>query len=152
MIDYFQRLFRYAAWANRRICATLRATPEALPDGGPLFSHVLAAEEVWLSRLLQRPSLLQVWPTLTLDECEQWIVNNENGYQEYLSSITNEQLSNTLNFRNFAGQEFVHPIADILTHVVTHGGYHRGQVAKITGRSGGTTPSTDFIMFVREGF
>jgi uncharacterized damage-inducible protein DinB len=33
--------------------------------------------------------------------------------------------------------------------VVTHGAYHRGQIAKAFGRAGVPAPQTDFILYVR---
>ena len=47
--------------------------------------------------------------------------------------------------------EYDTAVGDILTHIATHGGYHRGQVAKAIGRAGGTSVNTDFMQFVREG-
>ena len=39
---------------------------------------------------------------------------------------------------------------DILTQVVTHGSYHRGQIAKILGQSGESSINTDFIVYTIE--
>jgi uncharacterized damage-inducible protein DinB len=42
-------------------------------------------------------------------------------------------------------------VQDILTHVLLHSAYHRGQIASQV-RAGGETPaSTDFIHAVRQG-
>jgi uncharacterized damage-inducible protein DinB len=40
-------------------------------------------------------------------------------------------------------------VIDILTDVVIHGAYHRGQVARIIGRGGGQSPNTDYIAYIR---
>jgi len=40
----------------------------------------------------------------------------------------------------------------ILTHVVLHGAYHRGQIATIVRGSGETPAYTDYIHCVRQGF
>jgi uncharacterized damage-inducible protein DinB len=53
-------------------------------------------------------------------------------------------------YRNQSDQEFSTSIVDILTHVVIHGSYHRGQIAKILGRAGAAAPMTDYIAYVRE--
>ena len=57
---------------------------------------------------------------------------------------------NEVRYRNAAGQEFATSMIDILSQVITHGPYHRGQIAKIVARSGGTPINTDFIMFTRD--
>jgi uncharacterized damage-inducible protein DinB len=40
-------------------------------------------------------------------------------------------------------------VIDILTHVVVHGAYHRGQIAKLLGRAGVAAVNTDYITFAR---
>ena len=43
-------------------------------------------------------------------------------------------------------------VADAMSghHVVIHGAYHRGQIAKLIGRAGGKSLDTDFILFARD--
>jgi uncharacterized damage-inducible protein DinB len=43
-------------------------------------------------------------------------------------------------------------VEDILTHVLLHSAYHRGQIASQTRAAGGTPAYTDFIHAVRQGF
>lgn len=151
MKDHLARLFRFVFWADRRAIESLRGTPAAHNEALPLLAHMVAAEHVWLSRLLQREPRLAVWPTLTLEECEQLAAENETGYRAMLDQLSDNQLAEMKHYRNAAGQDFATPVLDILLQVITHGGYHRGQIAKIVGRSGGTAINTDFIMFTREG-
>jgi len=42
-------------------------------------------------------------------------------------------------------------VGDVLTHVVTHSGYHRGQIASAIRSDGGTPAYTDFIHAARQG-
>jgi len=114
------------------------------------MAHVLAAEHVWLSRLEGRDPRHPVWPTLGLDECGALSAENEAGYQAFISQLGEEQIAERVRYRTSQGQEFTTAILDILTQVITHGPYHRGQIAKIIGRSGGGAASTDFIILVRE--
>lgn len=150
MKEFIQKLFRHVAWADRKTLEAIRATPTAHPEALPLMAHVLAAEHVWLSRFEQRELRHPVWPTLTLDECDALSRENEAGYHAFLERLKDEQLAAGFGYRTMQGQEFVTPIIDILTQVVTHGPYHRGQIAKIIGRAGGKPANTDFIIFVRE--
>ncbi|MBI1913241.1 MAG: damage-inducible protein DinB [Planctomycetes bacterium] len=151
MRDYFTKLLRYTAWADRCILAALRELPAAQQEALPLFAHVLAAEHVWLSRVYGAEARLAVWPQLSLEECAALAGENAAGYEELLQGLGAEELVKPVRYRNTKGVEFVTPLDDILTHVVVHGGYHRGQVARAIGRAGGTTISTDYITFVREG-
>lgn len=151
MKDYLERLFRWVFWADTRSLALLRESPAAQAEALPLQAHNLAAEHTWLSRLEQREPRHPVWPTLTLVECEQLRTENEAGYRAVLEKLDESRLADICHYRNAAGQEFSTPVIDILTQVITHGAYHRGQIAKIIARHGGTVVSTDFIMFSREG-
>lgn len=151
MQAHLQRLFRFVAWANRRTLEAVQATPAAQSEALPLLAHIYAAEHTWLSRLLQRDPQHAVWPTLSLAACEQLAAENEAGYRAFWENLSDDQLSEVKQYRNAAGQEFATSVLDILLQVITHGGYHRGQIAKIIGRAGGTAINTDFIMFARAG-
>lgn len=151
MKPYLERMFRFVFWADRRILAALREAPAAKTEAMPLQAHILAAEHVWLSRLQNREPRHVVWPMLSADECDQLLVENEAGYLAFFANFTDEQLTELRQYRNAAGQEFATPVIDILLQVSTHGGYHRGQIAKIIARYGSTPPGTDFIVFAREG-
>jgi uncharacterized damage-inducible protein DinB len=58
--------------------------------------------------------------------------------------------STNVEYQNFAGQKFSSLLSDIITHVVNHGTYHRGQIARIIRESGVQPPSTDYIVFARQ--
>jgi uncharacterized damage-inducible protein DinB len=148
--SHLQTLFRYVAWADRRVLAALRETPAAQAEALPLLAHLLAAEHVWLSRLLQREQQHPVWPTLDLDACESLLAENEAGYRDYLAELADDQFSAVVSYKTSQGQPMSSTVLDILTQVFTHGPYHRGQIAKIIGRTGGTAINTDYIMFSRE--
>ncbi len=150
MKAYLARMFRYVAWADRRTLEALRASPAAHAEAVPLLAHLLAAEHVWLSRLERREPRLPVWPTLSLDECASLLAENEAGYRAFVERVSEDQLHEVVSYRNTQGQEYSTPVLDILTQVITHGPYHRGQIAKAIGRSGGTAVGTDFIIFARE--
>ncbi|MBA4016670.1 MAG: hypothetical protein C0483_05735 [Pirellula sp.] len=147
---YFQRLFHYSAWADQRSLAALRAAPAAHAEALPLLAHLLAAEHVWLARLEQRAPTHAVWPTLTLDECDALSAANEAGYQAFIGRLGDGRPTGSVCYRTAQGQEFISSVLDILSQVVTHGPYHRGQIAKIIARSGGAVINTDFITFARE--
>jgi uncharacterized damage-inducible protein DinB len=114
------------------------------------LAHLLAAEHVWLARLERQEPRHPVCPALTLDECEALAAENEAGYRAFLGRLGDDQLSAAVRYRTTRGEEFATPVIDILTQVVTHGAYHRGQIARVIGRGGGVAVNTDFITFARE--
>jgi uncharacterized damage-inducible protein DinB len=149
MRDHFRRLFAHAAWANAQVLAAPRDTPDTA-EALPLFAHVLAAEHVWLSRLRGTTPAHAVWPQLSLDQCAALADENAAGYGAFLDGLGPADFARPVAYRNTKGEAYTTPVADILTHVATHGPYHRGQIAKAIRSGGGTPADTDFIIFVRE--
>lgn len=148
LLDQLRRLFDHAEWANAHVIAALERQTVA-DDIVELFAHVLGAEEVWLSRLEGRPSTLAVWPTLSGAQLAEAAQSNASSYRAFMDRLTPDDLPREVAYKNSAGQAFSTPIVDILTHVATHGSYHRGQVALRIRRDGGIPAPTDFIAFVR---
>ncbi|MFO1003913.1 MAG: DinB family protein [Planctomycetaceae bacterium] len=146
----FERMLRYVSWADQRSLIAIRDSLKAREQALPIMSHLLAAEHIWLSRLLSQPSLFAVWPNLSLEQCEQLAAENNSGFEAYVATTTEEQLMSIITFRTTAGQEYSMSALDILTQVVTHGSYHRGQIARILGQSGESSISTDFIVYTIE--
>ena len=137
------------AWADRQTLSAVRNCPAAQAEALPLMAHVLGAEHVWLSRLRNLPTAHPAWPTLSLDECEQLADENAAGYESFVNALGENDLSAVIPYRTFKGDELANTVIDILTHVVVHGAYHRGQIAKVLGRAGVAAVNTDFITFAR---
>ncbi|MDP1858233.1 MAG: DinB family protein, partial [Gemmatimonadaceae bacterium] len=111
--------------------------------------HILAAEHVWLARIEGRSGSVPVWPVLALEECEEMAAENAGEFAQMLSRETEASLQREVTYTNSAAQVFTGRVLDVLTHVALHGAYHRGQVALLMRRGGGTPAPTDFIAFVR---
>jgi uncharacterized damage-inducible protein DinB len=145
--DVLQRMFAHMAWADTRTLAALRAMHEPHSQALDLFSHMLAAEHVWLRRIEGAPAAYEVWPSLSLDECERLAHANERGYAAVLARENRREI---LAYRTTTGVPHETPLDDILIHVSHHGMYHRGQIALMIRTSGGTPISTDYIVFYRD--
>jgi len=149
MKEHFTRLFQHLKWADARVLESLRSAQNPQKRGLELYSHILGSEHVWLSRIRETTKRVDVWPVLTLDECESIARENVVAFTELLSRLTPDLLEKPITYRNSAGDQFTSTIEDILTHVAMHGSYHRGQIAASL-RAGGDSPSpTDYIAFVR---
>jgi uncharacterized damage-inducible protein DinB len=129
----------------------LRNVPAAQAEGLPLYSHLVAAEAVWLARLQQHDVQLPIWPQRTLEECERITAQNIAGYASWVEQLDERDLGRLIPYRNQAGNAYETSVLDILTQVLNHGTYHRGQIAKSLGRAGTPAVNTDFITFAREG-
>ena len=149
-LDLLRRLDKQRAWANQRALEALVRQPQERAIG--LFAHILCAERAWIHRLTHRSTEgIQPWPTMTVDQCATLMRGNNDGFSSYLAHMHEDDLDRTVTYRNFKGIEFTTPIADMLTHVSTHGVYHRGQIMLVLRSAGFEPVDTDFIIYQREG-
>jgi uncharacterized damage-inducible protein DinB len=149
LADHLLRQFSYDQWANREVLNSIRKTGTNDERSLQLMSHILAAERVWLERLMQRPQSVAVWPKADLTSCQ-----NENEalarlWIEYLSKATD--FDQSISYKNSKGETWTSSIGDVLTHVLMHSAYHRGQIASHMRACGQTPAYTDFIHAVRQG-
>jgi uncharacterized damage-inducible protein DinB len=149
MKKHIERMLRAMSWADRQSLKALRECPGAQAEALPLLAHVLAAEHVWLARLKNQEAAHPVWPQLTVAECEGIADDNAAAFTSYVGGLGESDLAAAIRYRNTKGDEFATSALDILTHVVIHGAYHRGQIAKVLGRNGVQAVSTDYIVFAR---
>jgi uncharacterized damage-inducible protein DinB len=115
------------------------------------MSHILAAERVWLERLKQQPQSVPVWPEPDLTQCEAEASQLGALWLEFLDLITAGDVSQSISYKNSKGEQWTSTIVDVLTHVVLHSAYHRGQIATHMRANGQTPAYTDFIHGVRQG-
>lgn len=148
-VEYFTKLLDHMEWADKRALASLRSMSNAPPQAVELMAHVLGAECVWLSRIEGKASPIPVWPKLTLAEADRVLAENAGGYKRVLSELPSDGLQRPITYKTSAGDQFTSTIEDILTQVVTHGSYHRGQIAAQVRVSGGNPNPTDYIAYIR---
>jgi uncharacterized damage-inducible protein DinB len=153
LIDHLRRQFAYDAWANREVLAGLRASAGAHPTARPrqLLAHILSAERLWLARIRNQPQSLPVWPDFTLDQCEAQIDELARLWREFLGQLSAAGLSEKVTYKNTKGEPWTSTVEDILTHVVLHSAYHRGQIASQVRADGDQPAYTDYIHAVRQG-
>ncbi len=151
LADYLRRQFAYDEWANREVLNAIRAADGANQRSLQLMSHILAAELVWLERLKQQPQSVPVWPEPDLAQCEAQAAKLGGMWVEFLYLITAGDVSQSISYKNSKGEEWTSTIVDVLTHVVMHSAYHRGQIASYMRASGQSPAYTDFIHGVRQG-
>ena len=142
------RLFLYEDWANREVIARLRAISTPPPVALRVMAHIVGGQWLWYARLTETTSELSVWPELTLDECAQHVDRLREVWQRYLPIAI---LPATISYRNSKGDDWSSTVEDVLTHLVNHGTYHRGQIATAIREAGEEPPVTDFIHATRTG-
>lgn len=145
-----RRLFAYEAWANRRTLAALAAAEGRPPAALARMAHVVGAGRLWLGRLLGEPPAV-VWPALDLAACREGWEELERRWETYLAGLAAADLAGYVDYVNSKGEPWSSTVGDVLTHVVLHGAYHRGQIAADLRAAGFEPPYTDFIEAARRG-
>jgi uncharacterized damage-inducible protein DinB len=151
LLEHFRRQFEYEFWANAEVLRVLAGLSD-LPASTRLLAHIVAAQHLWLARLLNIPPRLAVWPDLTLAECATELREGEMAWRSYLDRLSDGDLSGYRSYTNSKGEAWENSVADLLTHVGLHSSYHRGQIALEIRRSGSDPAYTDYVHAVRQGF
>ena len=137
-----QRLFAYDDWANREEVASAGKSAPALR----LLNHIIGAQWLWIARIRKEQPKMAVWPELTVDQLSQELDGLRDAWRDIVQNV---RASSSVDYTNSKGEPWSSSVDDILTHVIMHGAYHRGQIATIV-RQGGETPAyTDYIHAVR---
>lgn len=150
--EHFLRMFAYDSWANRQTLSAMQAARLVSPGTVGRMAHILAAEKLWLERLRGERQSLPVWPAVSIQDCRALADEMVNRWRDYLTLLPPDAFSAKIEYRNSKGEAWSSRVDDVLTHVLMHSAYHRGQIA-LEMRAAGLEPAyTDFIHAVRQGF
>ncbi len=150
-VSDFRRLFKYEAWANDRIFAYARTTPEPQAEVSRYLGHMFIGQEIWHSRLVNDGRVFETaWVDMSLDEAQARCMKMRAEWTKYLDSVSDEDLSRKVEYVRM-GKPCWNYVADVLTHMITHGMYHRGQISIMVRKAGGEPVATDFVAAGREG-
>lgn len=144
MNDHYIELFDYENWAMRLIIKTLREANDGEANG--IFAHILFAREIWYNRVANRSNPYE-FEGKSLDEMVAAFEKNQQEWCGFVASAVD--LDAVVEYKTLAGEPFSDRLKNILTHVVNHSTYHRGQITNtLKGRL--KLISTDFIFYLRE--
>ncbi|MBX2969112.1 MAG: DinB family protein [Cyclobacteriaceae bacterium] len=148
MKEYFLKLYRYNAWANSRVLGALAQQKVTDDKILTLMSHVMAAQLLWLHRILGLPAPdVELWKKYSLERLQQL---SEEGSSRWLEFIEDQDdFNRQLRYHNYVGHSFENNIEHIMIHTVNHATYHRGQVALLMRERGYEPVNTDFITYDR---
>jgi uncharacterized damage-inducible protein DinB len=145
-----QKMYEHLNWANQRIFETLQSIEDENQEVWRLFSHILNAEKVWITRLRgMDSSQLPIWSEVDIEICAELVKQNEESFTAFFTNLANTDLDKIISYTNSKGREFKYSVRDILTHVALHGQYHRGQINSRLRAVDIEPVNIDFITFVR---
>ncbi len=168
-ITHLRRLYAYEKDATRKCLDSLRAARARLETPGAgavaaeaapyiraveIFAHVQMARRIWLSRIAApgevdppRDGLFPSWP---LERTEKEAGEMDALWDGSILRLVPTQLDRLISYRTSEGTDRAANLHDILTHVVNHSSYHRGQIARLVAECGAKAAITDFIMYALE--
>ena len=153
MKNKFIKQFEFEYWANTLILNALKKLREKDDRAMLLFSHQLSSHCMWLCRVNKTAFTCTLFQERTLDECEQLMNENLEGWKKFLADKLAEDLEATIEF--MPAWE-ANPIKrkmsfeDAIIHLINHSSYHRGQiVASIKGKVD-ELPFCTYIMYASE--
>ena len=150
--EHLLQMISYDNWANRECLSVLSAINPAPVKVVRLLAHTLSAQKLWLERLRNEPQSMPVWPTSTIKDCTALAQEMQSAWKNYFAELPASGLDEKIEYRNSKGEPWSSRVQDVITHVLLHSAYHRGQVA-LEMRAAGLQPAyTDFIHAVRQEF
>ena len=158
-LSHVRKLFDYHHWAADKLFEALGDVSAAdldKPWGGSfktaraLLRHIVAAEQLWLERFGgSSPRTMPEFPATHAgaDFLAEWrkVKARE---KEFVSGLTAAKLGTNLDYVNMKGESHSWPLEEVLTHVVNHGTYHRGQLSHLLRDLGRPGVSTDYVAWL----
>lgn len=151
-------LFAYDEWANDRLLTAVeQLAPEQVtrPLGGSFstvgdtMGHIAAVEWIRMQRLLgTSPAAAPAWSKgAPPSELRTRLRAVEANRASFFRSLSDDALARAVAYTLLNGTRGEQTLGDLLTHVVNHSTYHRGQVATMLRQVGAVPPATDFLLF-----
>ncbi len=145
-MQHLRQLLRYDVWANRETLGSL--TTSAPARSLSWMAHIVGAERLWMARLRRQKEALPVWPELDVPACGNYLEELSRMWPEYLDDAPDA--AEKIPYTNSKGETWTSTVEEILTHVVIHSAYHRGQITSDVRANGGVPAYTDYIHAVRQ--
>jgi len=132
-------LFKYKAWANEELFTELDkldpATHQAERHTATrILNHIYVVDRIFAAHLSGEAHAYtgtNTPETPTLTELRDAVAKSDRWYVEYVGALPTESLAESLSFSFTDGAKGRMSREEMLAHVVTHGGYHRGAVGRI---------------------
>jgi uncharacterized damage-inducible protein DinB len=149
LLAHLTSLRDHGEWADRRLLEAVRAAsaPAAIRE----LAHVRGAQEIWLSRIEQRPPTIPIWPELSAEELATVGAAMDAAWRTWFSELSEGTLSRPVSYKNLAGDPYTTPLSEILLHTMLHGQYHRGKASVALRAATGAAVSVDYMLWQWSG-
>ena len=150
--------FRYKAWANTEILASIAKIdsvrhPEQWRLAIRLMNHTCVVDRIFAAHLSGATHEFQgtnTHETPSLDQLRNSIEASDDWYQQYVSWVPRADLCKPVSFVFTDGDRGSMTREEMLSHVLFHGAYHRGNVGMILTSCGIDRPKDTFTRFLHQ--
>lgn len=133
------KMFRYQAWANGELLEAMNGLsaerhPAERHLAIRLMNHCLVVNRIFAAHLVGESHHFasdNTPETPEFAELRAGLADADHWYLDYVRTVTPAMLSESVPFTFTDGDSGYMTREEMLTHVVTHGGYHRGEVGRI---------------------
>ncbi len=151
-------LFQYKAWANEDLFTALKALDEEVHQierhtAIRILNHIYVVDRIFVANLqgIQHEYAATNTPeTPTFDGLHASVRETDRWYIEYVAGLTAQELSENREFSFVDGDSGRMTREEMLAHIVTHGGYHRGAVGRIMAQLSVAPPRDTYTKFLHE--
>jgi uncharacterized damage-inducible protein DinB len=148
-VGLVRELVAFDAWANHRMAGAL-VHPDAPARARELFTHVLAAHDIWWARIGGAEDGGGARPELAPSDYDAHVERVHARLDALLATESADSLERPISYRDLRGNSHATILREIVVHLVQHGTHHRAQVASLLVQAGLESPRLDFIVFARE--
>jgi uncharacterized damage-inducible protein DinB len=151
-------LFRYKSWADEGLLASLATLAERAPQAEyqaavRVFNHACIVDRIFVANLQRMEHGCTATGSDTappLRELAETVRETDRWYVAYTARVSTEELAEIIDFTFTDGAAGRMSRQEMLGHVVTHAGYHRGEVGRIMWRVMGSSPPDTFTGFLHQ--
>ena len=147
MKSHFLNLCQYEYWANQKVYESTLQLPEIPERANELLSHILAAQNIWYSRLAGIPEKFKVWEKIPSEKWLETLKENTTKLYDFVNNLTESRFSDRITYKNSQGDAFDTAIQDVLSHLLLHSTYHRGQIIILIKPFTNTVFASDYIFY-----
>lgn|SRR5574341_696077 len=158
--EFVRTLYRYTDWANGVLMDNAQILSEAdyRRNFGQAWgsihgtlAHLLATDSIWWARWHGDSTMTDVQGSQyqTLDAIREAWQPFMAARRSWIESLSGEDLTRKLDYKNTSGQAFTHPLWWLLVHVANHGTDHRSHISIMMTEMGHPPQPLDFIAYVR---
>lgn len=135
----FRSLFSYKALADQEIVEALSLVPNGLTFPNMqaalrVLDHANIVDQIFAAHLqgLEHPFLAS-WPEKTpeLPELARRVTETDRWYLDYAADLVPDELEEVVSFKFTDGKAGRMSREEMLAHVITHSGFHRGEAGRL---------------------